>query len=281
MPARLVGLFVVLVAVLTPVGAAAQLDQFNIPPGPRRVDVSGSGGFLLSTDWSDLVLLGSVSPVGGALEQLLVRDLVVDPGPVYDAAVTYWEGRYGFRAHGGFAKSCLAVGRRCGDLRVGEGSSSVDVDTWIYDIGGAIGLIDYRPNAWAWPYVFLGVGGITYNLDQGVGPPLTFIERQRTVDGRTVVVRDSSDQLLIAIDELGIETQFALHLGVGSDFRIPIGPASLGVRLEVSDHVHNSPLHIQIVNVERFAGAGADTRLDFGLVHNLRIAAGVVVQLGR
>jgi hypothetical protein len=279
MPVTRVAIFFVVVTAVTPAIAAAQLDQFNLPPGPRRVDVSGSGGFLLSTDWSDLVLLGSVSPIGGALEQLLVRDLVVDPGPVYDAAVTYWEGRFGFRAHGGFAKSCLAVGRRCGDLRVGADSSSVDVDTWIYDIGGAIGLIDYRPNAWAWPYVFLGLGGITYNLNQGVGPPLTFIERQRTVDGRTVAIRDTADQLLIAIDELGVETQFALHLGVGSDFRIPMGPASLGVRVEVSDHVHNSPLHIQIVNVERFAGA--DTRLNFGLVHNLRIAAGVVVQLGR
>jgi opacity protein-like surface antigen len=279
MPVTRIGFFVVFVTVVTPALAAAQLDQFNIPPGPRRLDISGSGGFLLSTDWSDLVLLGSVSPVGGALEQILVRDLLVDPGPVYDATVTYWEGRYGFRARGGFAQSCLAVGRRCSDLRVGEASSSVNVDTWIYDVGGAVGLLDYRPNAWAWPYVFLGVGGITYNLDQGVSPPLAFIERQRTVDGRTVIVRDSSDQLLISIDELGVETQFALHLGFGTDFRIPLGPASLGVRLEVSDHVHNSPLHIQVVNVEQFVGA--DTRLNFGLVHNLRVAAGVVVQLGR
>ena len=77
MPVTHVGIFIVFLTVVTPAVAVAQLDQFNIPPGPRRVDVSGSGGFLLSTDWSDLVLLGSVSPVGGALEQLLVRDLVV------------------------------------------------------------------------------------------------------------------------------------------------------------------------------------------------------------
>ena len=32
--------------------AAAQYDPFAIAPGPRRVDVSGSGGLLLSSDWS-------------------------------------------------------------------------------------------------------------------------------------------------------------------------------------------------------------------------------------
>jgi hypothetical protein len=227
------------------------------------------------------VLLGSVSPVGGALEQLLVRDLVVDPGPVFDTTVTYWEGRYGMRVHGGFARSCLAVGRRCGDLAaLSEGGSEVDVDTFVYDVGGAVGLLDYRPDAWVWPYAFLGVGGITYNLERSVSPPLTFIERRRTVNGQTVVLRDDPDQLLIAIDELGVETKLALNVGVGTDFRIPLGGASLGVRLEVSDHVHRSPIHIQVLDVERFTSARG-TRIDFGYVHNLRVAAGFVIQVGR
>ena len=139
--------------------AVAQTDLFAIPPGPRRVDLSGSGGFLLSTDWSDLVLLGSVSSISGTVEQVLVRDLEVEPGPVFDGVVTYWEGRYGFRAHGGFARSCLAVGGICG-------SSSVDVDAFMYDVGGAVGLIEYRRGAWAWPYLFLGVGGVTYDLER-------------------------------------------------------------------------------------------------------------------
>ncbi len=126
-----------LAIVIGPSSAFAQTALRDLPPGPRRVDVSGTGGFRLSTDWSDLVLLGSVSPASGALEQVLVRDLVVRPGPAFDAAVTYWEGRYGFRTHVGYAESCLTASRGCGELTGPAGSaSSVDVNAWAYDVGG-------------------------------------------------------------------------------------------------------------------------------------------------
>ena len=274
-------LFVAFATIALPALAEAQLDR--IAPGPKRVDVSGSGGFLLPTDWSDLVLLGSVSPVTGALEQVLVRDLVVDPGPVYDATVTYWEGRYGFRAHGGFAQSCLAAGRTCGVLTsFGEPVSRVNVDTYIYDVGGAIGLIDYRRDRWAWPYAFFGVGAVTYNLDQSVGPPLTFIERRGTRGGSDVLIsREDPDTLLISVDELGIETNFAVTLGIGTDFRIPAGPASVGIRFELSDNMHGSPLDLNVANLDVAGIAGRDARLGFGWVHNLRAAVGLVLQFGR
>lgn len=140
---------VALTLVALPAPAAAQTDLFDIPPGPRRVDVTASGGFLLSTDWSDLTLLGSVSPLTGTVEQVLVRDLVVRPGPVFNGAVTYWEGRYGFRTHIGFAESCLTVGTSCGQIAgLGGTTSSVDVNAWMYDIGGAIGLLDYHRGTW-------------------------------------------------------------------------------------------------------------------------------------
>jgi opacity protein-like surface antigen len=282
-PTRRRSIVVVALALLVaPAAAVAQNDPFSIPPGPRRVDVSGSGGMLMSTDWSDLVLLGSISSVSGVLEQVLVRDLVVDPGPVFDAVVTYWEGRYGFRVHAGFAQSCLAVGRSCSTLATTGPSGTVDLDAWTYDIGGAIGLIDYRRNAWAWPYVFIGVGGVTYDLERTVGPPLTFIERRppRSSNGQIVRVEDDPDQLLIAIEELGLESKLALNVGVGTDFRIPLGAASLGLRFELSDHMHRSPVDLRIANVEGFRWAN-DTELDFGVVHNLRAAAGLVVQFGR
>ena len=278
---RRVGICSLLVAcvLLDAARAAAQYDPFAIAPGPRRVDVSGSGGLLLSSDWSDLVLLGSVSSVSGALEQVLARDLVVDPGPVFDGVVTYWEGRYGFRVHGGFARSCLAVGRSCAGAALAATSGTVDVDTWIYDVGGAIGLTEYRRSTFVWPYAFFGVGGVTYDLERSVGPPLTFIERRPAVSGALVVVHDP-DPLLIAVDELGVETRFALNLGIGSDFRIPVGGGSLGLRLEISDHIHRSPVNIEIANLDGFRPA-RDTRVDFGFVHNLRAAAGLVVQFGR
>jgi hypothetical protein len=275
---------VALALLVPPTSAGAQADLFEIPPGPKRVDLSGSGGLLLSTDWSDLVLLGSVATVSGALEQVLVRDLVVRPGPVFDAVVTYWEGRYGFRTHVGFAQSCLTTGRICGEVTgPADTASSVDVKTWMYDIGGAIGLMDYRRGTWVWPYVFVGFGGATYDLERSVSPPLTFIERSppRAADGRIIVSRDDPDPLLLAIDELGIETTFAVNLGVGTDVRLPLGPASVGLRLEGSDHIHRSPIDIQVVQIDTFTAVRRDTRLDFGFVHNLRASAGLVVQFGR
>jgi hypothetical protein len=279
--AGLCSVIAALVAVdISPAAAQAPYDPFAVYPGPKRVDVSGSGGFLLSSDWSDLVLLGSVSGVTGVFEQVLSRDVVVDPGPVFDGAVTYWEGRYGFRVHAGFAQSCLAAGRTCGEARFGGTSGTVDVDTWIYDVGGAIGLIEYNRGRIVWPYVFLGVGGVTYNLERTVGPPLTVIETRPPAGRDDLIVIGEPDQLLIAIDELGIESRFALNLGIGTDFRIPIAGGGVGVRLEVSDHIHRSPIEIEIANLEGFRAA-RDARVDFGYVHNLRAAAGLVVHFGR
>jgi hypothetical protein len=280
---RIRSVVIALAIVTLPGSAGAQVDLSAIYPGPRRLDISAAGGFVLSTDWSNLVLLGGVSSVTGALEQVLVRDLVVRPGPVLDAVVTYWEGRYGFRTHVGFSQSCLTVGTSCGGVLGQAGTpTSVDVNAWTYDIGGAIGLVDYRRNTWVWPYVFLGFGGVTYDLDRTVGPPLTFIERSPppSADGRVIVSRTDLDTSLIAIDELSLETKFAVNFGVGTDLRLPLGPASLGVRLEASDLIHGSPLDVLVVQVDRFRTRG-DTHLGFGYVHNLRAEAGLVLQFGR
>jgi hypothetical protein len=262
---------------------AQRLTLDDPPRGPARVDVSGSGGWLLPTDWSDLVLLGSVSPVSGALEQILVRDLVVDPGPVYDGTVTYWEGRYGFRAHGAFGKSCLAVGRSCGDLAaVSSESGIVDVKSYGYDIGGAIGLLEYEPTRWAWPYVFFGIGGVTYDLDRTVGPPLTFIE-QRPPTGAppAIIAEEDIDPLVISVDELGIETRVAFNLGFGTDFRIPMGKTGIGVRFEVADYMHDSPIDLEITALERYRRDDESNDFGFGIVHNLRASIGVVLRFGR
>lgn len=281
-PLRRTAVFVAFATFTVTSLAEAQLDHLNILPGPPRLDVSASGGFLLPTDWSDLVLLGSISPATGVLEQVLVRDVVVDPGPVYDVTVTYWEGRYGFRAHGGFARSCLALGRTCsGFTSLGEQIGKVNVDTYMYDVGGSIGLIDYRRDRWAWPYAFFSAGAVTYNLDQSVGPPLTFISRGPTGGGDIVIITEEPDTLLISVDELGLQTQFALTFGVGADFRIPVGPASLGARLEVSDNLHGSPLDLTVASLDVPAIAGRQTTLGFGTVHNLRAAVGLVFQFGR
>ena len=265
-----------------PGNAAAQWDPFKPPRDPQHVDVSASAGLRLSTDWSDLILLGSVSPATGAFEQVLARDLVFLPGPAFDAAIMYWEGRYGFRAHGGFSRRCLAVGRRCGVIATlnGPTQGSVDMDAAYYDVGGAIGLIEYRSNPPVWPYVFFGLGGVTYDLKQSVTPPLQmFIESRPPANPQVTIANDRRQPLLIAIDELGLETRFAVNLGIGADFRVPLGPAGVGLRLELSDNVHESPLDIQIAELGTAADGVAHPNVR--LVHNLRASAGLVLHFGR
>jgi hypothetical protein len=264
--------------------AAAQWDPFDPPRDPKHVDVSGTAGFRLSTDWSDMILLGSVSPATGALEQVLGRDLIFRPGPVYDATVMYWEGRYGFRAHGGFSRKCLAIAGQCGAIPTLNGPTrgSVDVDSASYDVGGAFGLTEYHQNPWVWPYVFFGFGGVTYNIKQNISPPLQmFIQSRPPSNPDITVTKDLglNQPLLIAIDELGIETKFALNFGIGTDLRVPLGVAGVGLRLELSDNMHESPLNIQVAELNTLTNEVV--RANGGLVHNLRASAGLVLHFGR
>jgi hypothetical protein len=245
---------------------------------PPRLDLSGSAGVLVPSDWSDLVLVGSLSSATGALEQVLVRDVRVKPGSVFGAAATYWRGRYGFRTHGAYSESSLELGPSF------DATPSIDVDvkTWMYDVRGAVGLIEYAPTRIAWPYVFVGLGGITYDLSRTVSPPLRSFITQPPAGGvppDRVIVGDDGRQFVVAVDELGLETVLAFNFGIGTDFRIPLGGGGVGLRLELSDHVANSPLGLRIREVGSASGASDAVR--FGVVHHLRAGVGIVLQIGR
>lgn len=259
-------------------GAAAQdwskpwSDSRDRPP---RFDVSASAGVVLPTDWSDEVLLGAVSSASGVIEQVVTRDLRVKPGSVVGGAVTYWRGKYGFRTQVGRSRSSLLIG--------GDSAASIDVNTWFYDVRGAIGLVDYHPRRLAWPYVSLGFGGITYDLARTVSPPLlTFIEggRPRSDPRTDIVIIDSGREFLLQVDELGTETVFAFNVGAGTDFRIPLGPAGLGLRVEVTDHIAPSPVDVHIQELS-LSGVDSARPIRFDRVHHLRAAIGFVVQIGR
>jgi hypothetical protein len=283
---RLLRLFssaVLLTFALPPSLAAQPLPESwaDAEDRPGRVDFSASLGLLAPTDWSDLVLLGSISPATGVFEQVLVRDLRVEPDTQLDGAVTYWRGRYGFRVQGGLSKSSLIVG---GPDAASSDALKIDVDTWSYDVRGVIGMVEYAPRRWVWPYGFFGFGGITYDLERTLSPSLlTFIERSPSTRGRppTIVVEEDGREFLLAVDELGTETVFALNLGIGTDFRVPLGPTGLGVRLELSDQIAPSPVGLRIGNLRRSRPLTSDTGVQFALVHHLRIAAGIVLQIGR
>jgi hypothetical protein len=250
---------------------------------PPRVDLSITAGVLAPTDWSDLVVLGSLSSATGALEQVLVRDLRVEPESVFGAAVTYWRDRYGFRAHAALSRSTIVTGAAL-DAGLSE-VRTADIDSWFYDVRAAVGLVKYSPTRLAWPYVFVGLGGITHDLDRTITPPLlTFLERASTRpqgNGDIVIVEDDGREFLLSVDELGLETVYALNFGVGTDLRIPFGGGGLGLRLEFSDHVSPSPLGVRIRELGGSGGLTSDDTVSFGPVHHLRLAAGLVVQIGR
>lgn len=244
---------------------------------PGRVDVSASAGFLLPTDWSDLVLLGTISPAFGILEQVLVQDVRLEPDVKYAGSVTYWRGRYGVRTDVGYSRSSLTVG----GAPLGIAGDPVDVSTWVYGLRGAVGLVEYSPRRAVWPYGFVGIGGITYNLAQPVSPPLLSIIEAGGFDVGArpdLIVVDRSREFLLRINELDLETELALSFGLGVDLRIPTGPAGVGLRLELADHVvRSSPLRLQI----RELGAASQETVSFGPVHHLRASVGLVVRIGR
>jgi hypothetical protein len=248
---------------------------------PPRVDLSVTAGMVSPTDWSDAVVLGSLSSISGALQQVLVRDMRVEPDTVVDAAVTYWRDRYGLRIQAGLSQSTLTIGGA--RFSENEDLSPTDIKTWLYEARGVIGLVDYSPERKAWPYVFLGLGGITYDLERTISPPLlTFIERTTTRrEGDVVIVEEDGREFLLAVDELGRESVFAVSFGIGTDLRLPFGGGGIGLRLELSDHLSPSPLELRISELSSPGGLASDSRVDFGTVHHLRAAAGLVVQIGR
>jgi hypothetical protein len=239
---------------------------------PPRVDLSGSFGVLVPTNWSTLVLLGSISSGSGVVEQILSRELRVEADKSYGGALTYWEGRYGLRFQGDYSKSSLRI----------SNAAPIGIKTWLYDVRGVIGAVEYKPSRTVLPYGFVGVGGITYDLAQTVSPPLTFITQAPALPSapNAIIVGDRSRQFVLSEEELGVKTVFALTFGAGTDIRVPIGPGGIGLRLEVSDHWAASPLDVRVTEVS--SGVTAyDSRVDFGAVHHLSATVGFIVQIGR
>ncbi|MGH8636366.1 MAG: hypothetical protein ACREUZ_04435, partial [Burkholderiales bacterium] len=156
------------------------------------------------------------------------------------------------------------------------------VNTLFYDVRGAFSLIDYAPDRWALPYAFVGFGGITYDLSRPVSPPLlTFIERSPVGRPDVVIAEDDGRHFLLAVDELSLETVLAVNFGVGTDFRVPMGGGSVGIRLEISDNVARSPVTVRIREFGPFGGLVSGSDVRFGNVHHFRAMAGVVVQVGK
>ncbi|MGH7444131.1 MAG: hypothetical protein ACREKM_04605, partial [Longimicrobiales bacterium] len=98
-------------SVFTTFPAAAQNDTTRFDrllgvteyDGPRRLELSATAGYALSTEWSDLIALQVADAQGRLHRQVLLRSVAVAPGAGGAAAVTYWRGRHGFRVLAGFS----------------------------------------------------------------------------------------------------------------------------------------------------------------------------------
>jgi hypothetical protein len=260
-------------------GAALAQGDWNQPwsdprDRPGRVDLSLSGGYDMATDWSSLTLLGTSSPATGVVEQVIVRDLRVDPDQVFGGAFTYWKAKYGFRVNVARSDSTLVSGA----------TTVADVKSWFYDVRGTVGMVDYHPSRLAYPYFFVGLGAITYDLSQPIGPPLTsFIEHNPSLPVSNLsIINRGGRQFVLQEDTLSLETVAAFNLGLGTDFRVPLGPSAVGIRAEVSDTISPSPLEIRLQELSSSIGEPAQlVNVGFGAVHHLRASVGLVIQLGR
>lgn len=270
--------------------SAQQRDLWNEYDGPRRIEVAANGGFFMSTDWSNLVFLESIGALGESQRQVLLRQFSVAPKLGAMGSVTYWKGRYGFRVHGGFVRSCVTTGNRCDgtttpdqtDLPVTE----IALDQYTYGVQGIVGLTEHSPGQWFRPYLIVGAGGVTYNPDQPISSvlpgPLTVTEPAIIGNDQTTVVITDPSTFLFSMDEVGLSTKFALNLGIGTDLRVPLGPGGVGFRFELSDQINQSPLTLRVARIDGgfFANRIEEIEFDRRAVHNWRLSAGIFFEFG-
>jgi hypothetical protein len=281
---------------------AQQRDLWVEYDGPRRIEVAVTGGAFMSSDWSDLVVLETLNFNGAIQRQVLLRDFSMRPEFGGTASITYWRGRHGFRVFGGFVESCLSTfNDDCDETvtptQIGLPATEIEMNTFVYGVQGIVGLTEYSRNQWFRPYLVVGGGGITYDLDRPLSTvlpgPITSIGPATIINADQTIVVGQPTTLLLSIDEVSFETQFALNLGVGIDLRAPVGPGGLVIRLEASDQITRSPLGLRVVSLDNddfngcvIAGcfrndAGFDeVDFDSRVVHNWRLSAGLAFEFG-
>lgn len=264
--------------------------------GPRRLELSASAGYALSTDWSDRVSLHVADAHGAIHRQVLLRSVAIAPGAGGSASVTYWRGRHGFRVLAGYSRSCLTTAPRCvGDDEVPPGQEAamavaeVGMDVWRYGVEGIIGLRNWADSRWWRPYAILGLGGVAYDPEGGALPifPGTFETVVPAPDqpSGTIIITNGNDTFLLATDELGLENVLGLTLGIGMDLRAPVGIGGLALRLELADQMTRSPFSVSVTRL------GSDRRTFYGggrgevvfrseVIHNLRASAGLALEFG-
>jgi hypothetical protein len=278
---------------------AQQRDLWGEYDGPRRVEFAVGGGLFLSSAWSDRVFLESFSVVGITNRQLLLRGFSMSPEFGGSGSFTYWKGRYGFRVQAGFVHGCATTGGGdCDDVVLPPFDdlpiADVEMNQYSYGVQGIIGLTEYSPTQQIRPYVLLGAGGVTFDLDQPLSAlfpgPLTTTEPVRINDDNLIFVVADPTTLVFSVSDVSVASSFALNLGIGTDLRAPLGSGAFGFRFEFLDQIAKSPLSLRVARLDGgfFTpwGCGFDcdgiSEIEFNdrFVHNWRLSAAVFVEFG-
>src|SRR5262245_5469147 len=292
--------FLVLALLLSALPAAAQQrDLWGEYDGPRRVELAVGGGLFLSSAWSDRVFLESFSVVGITNRQLLLRGFSMSPEFGGAGSFTYWKGRYGFRVQAGFVHGCANTGGDCDhdvvvppfdDLPIAD----VEMNQYSYGVQGIIGLTEFTPKQQVRPYVLLGAGGVTFDLDQPLSAlfpgPLTTTGPVRIDDSNVIFVVTDPTTLVFSVSDVSVTSSFALNLGIGTDLRAPLGSGAFGFRFEFLDQIAKSPLSLRVARLDGgfFTPWGCSVQCD-GIdviefndrfVHNWRLSAAVFAEFG-
>lgn len=260
-------------------------DMFDNPYAgqPKVLSLSAFGGTYWSSPWNDLVLLGSISS-RSALEQVLLRQVQVSPARVWGGSMTYRRGRGGARIQVAYSKSCLEMAGSCDAASQGSGTQiplphRIDVHTWMADVDAEATLIPVQQGQWARPYFLVGAGGVVYDPQGSTAQLLPqFLEfpggTAQTSGSEVTVTFPGAGQVIADVQGVGLQTVFSAVVGLGTDLRVPIGNGGIGVRIEASDHVAQSPMHVNLVQ-----GFGRAASLDFGSINNFRLTVGAVLDL--
>ncbi|MGH7471695.1 MAG: hypothetical protein ACRENP_27395 [Longimicrobiales bacterium] len=277
---------------------AQQRDLWEDYDGPRRIEFAAGAGLFLTTGWSDRVFLESFSALGVTNRQLLLRGFSMAPEFGGAASVTYWKGRYGFRVQAGFVQSCVTTSSHCDDVLFPPFDELPIVETemhqYTYGVQGIVGLTEYSPNQSIRPYVIVGAGGVTYDVDQPLSAllpgPLTTTGPVRIDDNKETVIVADPTTLLFSVSEGSVTSKFAFNLGIGTDLRAPIGSGAFGFRFEASDQIAKAPLSLRVVRLDGgfFTPWGCTVQCDgveeieFNdrFVHSWRLSASIFVEFG-
>lgn len=269
--------------------SAQQPDPFKPYDGPRRLELSVTAGYFWSSDWSNLVLFESLGITGDEARRVLMPSLAAAPGAGGQAAITYWKGRLGFRLAAAYTESCITAEPRCdGGVTPSAGGNpqqnptEVSLKTYSYGVQGIVGMSEYSSSQWFRPYFLVGFGGVTYDPDQSVP---TFLAGQAGAPSGIESVASGPGQYAFTVDQAGLETRFSVALGLGTDLRLPVGPGGLSLRLEVADHISQSPLGVRLSRLSTGSLLDRGNRIDqidlgVGAVHNLRGQIGLAIEFG-